>query len=353
MNDRPKILLTLTIGGENGGPYTSHKRILESKLQNEYDLKPLYIPNARNLRNPRTLFSVIKQIKNEKPAIVQITGLQIEGFFMTIACKLAKVKTVLVVHGSSMEALYISKWKKRILSVLESYELKNATKIYGVSDFVSSWSRLKNRKNYFGTIYNLPIEVEPGFHKSSLRSELGLKNDDIIVVSTGRIIKDKGYDVFWKVIQSTSNNRLKFVIAGDGAYRKEWAKEIIEKGFGERVFLLGYRKDIGNILSGSDIFMICSRHETLCISVLEAAMYSLPVIATNTGGIPEIVGSDGGFLVENEDIKGFVNALEHLSSDKILIKKIGQNINIRVANKFNADKILRRLDELYQRVLLL
>lgn len=347
----PKILLTLTIGGENGGPYTSHRRIIESELSEKYNLIPLMIPNVRRLRKPKTFFSVVKKIKAERPDFVQITGLQLEGFFMMLACKFAKVKTVVAVHGSSLDAMELSKFKKFILNRLEKYTIRNATKIYGVSDFVSSWDRLAKKTNYFGTIYNLPEEYKEVKESKDIRSELGISKEDIVVVSTGRIIKDKGYDVFWDVIQKTKSDKIKYVIAGDGAYRKEWGEAIISKGYQNRVFLLGFRKDIDDILSGGDIFMICSKHETLCISVLEAAMHSLPVVATNTGGIPEIVGEDGGFLIENGNVDEFAKAIRILADSVDLRMTMGNRLNQRVLKKFDRQNILSRLDLLYQQVL--
>lgn len=350
-DNRPKILMTLTIGGENGGPYTSHRRIIESELSEKYNLIPLMIPSARQLRNPKNFFSVVKKIKTEHPNFVQITGLQLEGFFMMLACKFAKVKTVVAVHGSSLDAIELSKIKRFILKQLEKYTIKHATKIYGVSDFVSSWGRLKKRTNYFGTIYNLPEANKEIKEKRNIRRELGISEEDVVVVSTGRIIKDKGYDVFWKVIQKINSDKIKYIIAGDGAYRKEWAENIISEGYQNRVFLLGFRKDIDDILSGGDIFMICTKHETLCVSVLEAAMHSLPVVATNTGGIPEIVGNEGGFLVENGNIDAFAKAIQILADDEKLRKGIGSRLNQNVSKKFDRSGILSRLDTLYRQVL--
>lgn len=352
-DDRPKILLTLTIGGENGGPYTSHRRIIESELSEKYNLIPLMIPNARRLRNPKTFFSVVKKIKVERPDIVQITGLQLEGFFMMLACKFAKVKTVVAVHGSSLDAIELPKFKKFILKILEKYTITNATKIYGVSDFVSSWDRLEKKINYFGTIYNLPEEYKEIKKSGDIRRELGISKEDIVVVSTGRITKDKGYDVFWNVIQKTKSDRIKFIIAGDGAFRKEWGEAIISKGYQDRVFLLGFRKDIDVILSGGDIFMICSKHETLCISVLEAAMHSLPVVATNTGGVPEIVGEDGGFLIENGNVDEFAKVIQVLADNVDLRITVGNQLNQRVLKKFDRQNILSQLDLLYRQVVYL
>ena len=85
----PKLLLTFRIGGENGGPYISHQRIMESSLRQKYNIQPLMIENPRKLRRPKVFLSTVKQIKLERPDIVHLAGLGSEGFLMMLACRLA------------------------------------------------------------------------------------------------------------------------------------------------------------------------------------------------------------------------------------------------------------------------
>lgn len=353
MNDKPKILITFRTGGENGGPYVSHKRIMESALSDKYCFKALMVPHIRSLRNPAVLYKFSKQIKKESPALVHFAGLQLEGFFVMLACRLAGVKTVLAVHGSSTEAEGFEGFKKSVIKKLERYTVKKATVSYGVSDYVSGWEICKKSKNYFGTIYNISLpEMGKKVPEVSVREELGISKDDIVIVSTGRIIKDKGYDVLWDVIKKGGRKKsVKFIIAGDGSYKKELEREILESEYNNDVFLLGYRSDIDGILSESDIFIICTKHETLCISLLEAAVKHLPLVATNVGGIPEIIDDTCGFLIEKNDVSGFAQALDKLISDPSLRISMGNNAYQKVINKFSEERILKKLDGLYQSVI--
>ena len=82
---KKKILLTLRIGGENGGPYISHSRIMQSALKDKYDMKPLMVPRSRVLLDPRGMKSFVNTIKSENPDLVVVTGLQIEGFLTMIS----------------------------------------------------------------------------------------------------------------------------------------------------------------------------------------------------------------------------------------------------------------------------
>lgn len=345
---KPKILITLKENGENGGPYISHRRIMNDEyLTSKFSFEILSVPRARYLINPIGFFKFVKSIKESKAELVHIAGLQLEGFFSMLACAIAKKRTVLAVHGSLSEALDIGKNKKRIYAKLEKYTLRRATVTYGVSEYVSSWDICKCAKNYFGTVYNIS-DFDCTTKKSSIREELNIKESDYVIVSTGRIVKDKGYDVLKDVILKFKEaDNVKFVIAGDGAYREELQKEITKSGQLHQVFLLGYRSDIGNILDGADVFIICTKHETLCISLLEAAIHGLPMIATNVGGIPEIVDGENGYLIENEDVNGFVCALNELIKNTEKRNEMGLKAKKKAQEKFGKERIVQLIEQVY------
>lgn len=350
MNSKPRIALTFRKGGENGGPYNSHKRIMESSLSDKYDFVPLFVPRARVLVTPWGMRAFVKEIKSKKPQLVQVTGLQLEGFLTMIACKLANVKTLVAIHGSSTEALDIGRFRKWRAALLEKWTVINADAVYGVSDYVSTWKVCGKAKKHFGTVYNIPTDAKEICEKVTLdlRKDLNLNQNDIVVVSTGRIIKDKGYDIFWDVIQTVGHTEnIKYIIAGEGDYLKEWENDVVLKGFENEVFLLGFRDDIHNVLQAADIFMICTKHETLCISLLEAAFTALPIVATNIGGIPEIIDDASGILVNNCDIDGFANAILNLANNKNLRKNFGNTVRDKTMRKFNTERILNKLDDIY------
>ena len=349
----PKVLITLNVDGQNGGPYVSHKRIMEDEfLKSKYHFEVLWVPRSRSFVNPFFFLRFVREIKKQKPDIVHIAGLQLSGFFPMLACQITNSKTVLAIHGSSTEALDVGRGKKRVYRSLEKYTVRKATCAYGVSKYVSSWEIAKNSSHYYGTIYNLPDEKEKKQSSSSIRAELKFTSEDIIVVSTGRITRDKGFDTLCSVVKRMkAYPNVKFVIAGDGGYKDQFDYEIEKEGMREQVFLLGFRSDIYDILKESDIFIICSKHETLCISALEAAMAGLPLIVSDVGGLPEIVDSSCGFLVNPYDVEKFVSCLEVLVLSKQMRQSMGEKASIKVKNQFNSSRIERQIDSLYQSVI--
>lgn len=343
-----KILITFSEGGENGGPYISHQRIIESSLKNLYVLEPFFFPRIRHLINPIEFIRYVVQIRKSKADAMLVAGLQVTGFLLALLCKCSGIKVILAVHGSLTEN-NCSKLEKKVYEIIERLTIRMADIIYGVSDYVSSWKYFKNCSRYFGTIYNM---VEKKQEKSiDWRVKLGIKKDDIVVVSTGRIVKEKGFDVLWnsiKKIGHTSN--IKYIIVGSGNYLECWKKEIKENKFDNEVFLVGYQKNVNAILECANIFIICTKHETLCISLLEAAAKKLPLIATNIGGIPEIIDETCGFLVSLNDVEGFADAIKKMVGNSSMRIEMGKNACEKIQKKFANEIIEEKLNIIFSGV---
>lgn len=354
MSRKPKIMISFQGGGENGGPYVSHQRICES-LQDSYDFAPLMIPQGRiGLFNPMLQRNLVNQIQAYNPDIIHIHGLQLAGYQLVCAAKKAKKPVVLAVHGSSSESICISNWKKRILVFCERNTLRRADVTYCVSDYVRNWPLVKKyAKNLFGTIYNLPHKTKSSECTGAIRKELGIAADDVVIVSTGRITREKGFDVLCDVIlQWRPQQTIKFIIAGEGEYLSIFRQRIDENSLQNQVFLLGYRSDISSILKESNIFVICTLHETLCNSILEAFQESIPVVATNVGGVPEIVTDwVNGFLVEAGNANMVAARLKQLSEDHTLCLKMGETARMKMDEVFSPDIILHKIQKVYEEIL--
>ena len=350
---KPRIIITLQVGGENGGPYMSHTRILNSSLNEKYDLEAFYIQNPRRLRNPKIFLNTVKRLKAQKADMALLCGLQMEGFLMTLICQLAGVKPVLAVRGSSLEAISYGKISRLIFKIIEGYTVKHSAVTFGVSDYVSSWEVCQKAKRYYGTIYNIADFTQTLSDVPNIRKSLGIAEDDIVITSTGRITTDKGFDILADVAKRfKDNDKVKFIIAGDGEYRSKWLADIEKENMQKQVYLLGYRSDIDDILRESDIFIICTKHETLCNSLLEGGMHKLPLVATNVGGIPEIIDDNkNGFLVPLNDVEGFVSALNKLINDANLCAKMGVAARTKIEEKFSEKAIVEKLDDVFTHIL--
>lgn len=127
--------------------------------------------------------------------------------------------------------------------------------------------------------------------KFELRTKYGIKSDQIIVGGVGALSKEKDFNTFIDTaelaLKKASN--LSFLIIGDGPEYQALQEKINQLGLEKHIFLTGFSDNIPAILSQLDIFMLCSQSEGLGTSFLDAFASKCPVIATETGGVPEIV----------------------------------------------------------------
>lgn len=359
INRKPRILITFRIGGENGGPYVSHKRIVESCLKDKYDFIPLMLPKPREMLTISGMRELIGQIKRADADILHFAGLQLEGFAVLLVAKFAGMKnTLCTIRGSSIDAMGFPKYKKIVMVILENWTLKHSKACYGVSEFVSNWLRVKKyAKINFGYVYNMGLNLSDQNTKestSTIREELGIGANEIIVVSTGRIVIDKGFDVLLKIITCGKKwSNVRFLIVGNGNFVSKMQEKINSSHLKEKVLFLGYRSDVKSILYESDIFVICTYHETLCNSVIEASGAGLPVVATRVGGIPEIIkDKETGFLFGSGNATEATEYLEKLIDNKELRKEMGAKGKRRVCEKFSEKIITEKLSDIYDSMLM-
>lgn len=357
MKRKPIIAIDLETTGKGGGPYTSNMSVMNSNLNLKYEFKIFYYGTelGRGISIKR-IKDLVKQLNAIKPDLVHYSGLQLTGFHIAIACKLAGIKnTVVTVHGFSGDAIGFNFFKRFLLTYLfEPITLLLAKRIIGVSEYVISRRviQLLGSKRSVA-IYNFPPKHIELVNKNELREELGLKPTDVLIVSVARIVKDKGYHILDEAILKFKNHsNLKFVIVGDGSYLNEMKEKLKKQVDDNQVFFLGHRDDISRILSSCNIFVLPTLHETLSIALLEASQASLALIASETGGVPEIVKHEyNGLLVLPGSVKALEEAIERVSNYRDLREKFGNNSKMHIQEKFTTDDIEYKIDKIYQSLL--
>jgi glycosyltransferase involved in cell wall biosynthesis len=149
------------------------------------------------------------------------------------------------------------------------------------------------------TIYNGgpdPVESsdeDRAAARDALRRDLGLDAEARVVVTVGRLDAQKGHgDLLEAVGAATGAARyadVRFAWVGEGDLRAELEAAIADHGLERRIRLLGHRREVGGILEGADLFVLPSRFEGLPFALLEALAHGVPVIASDAGGMPEVV----------------------------------------------------------------
>ena len=186
------------------------------------------------------------------------------------------------------------------------------------------------------------------------RNSLGLDPDLLVVGTIGRLATQKGQKNFLHALRLLREDGLKLqgVVVGEGPLQADLEALADELGLRQEVSFLGARKDIPEILSLFDIFVLPSLWEGFPNVILEAMAMAKPVVATKVAGVVEVV-VDGvtGCLVDPGDLPRLAEAIGRLSRDPGLIARMGQDGRKRVEAKFCLERMVAETTALYQELI--
>jgi glycosyltransferase involved in cell wall biosynthesis len=142
-------------------------------------------------------------------------------------------------------------------------------------------------------------------------------------------------------------DRVRFDIVGDGSCRMELEELVRKKELEDCIQFLGFRADIQTLMKDFDLFVLPSLSEGLSSAIMEAMASSLPVIASNVGGIPELVqNGDNGLLVRPADPESLARAVMQLAENPETLRQMGIRGRERVEEKFTLDRKVQETEEL-------
>jgi glycosyltransferase involved in cell wall biosynthesis len=204
-------------------------------------------------------------------------------------------------------------FKVETLRMIQSLVVRKSDKTITPSLYfkrlVSSWN--KNDKNRVVTIYNgisLDIHRE---EKEVARKFLNLSMSEVIIISAGRLVPWKGFELLIEIIGDMAGDisGLKLVILGDGPDRQRLEKKVIDLGLQDKIIMPGMvsREIMFHYLCAGNVFVLNTSFESFSFQIVEAMAVGLPVIATKVGNLDEIIsdGNDGILIPYNsrEEIK--------------------------------------------------
>lgn len=189
-----------------------------------------------------------------------------------------------------------------------------------------------------------------GTDSACVRRELGLPDDAMLVGTVGRLSQEKGgVDLLIRAMShlQRDNPRLRLIVVGDGLLRPGLEKLSAEIDAG--VLFTGTRNDVPRLLGAMDIFVLPSLKEAMPVALLEAMAAGLPVVATNVGGIPEIVRSgETGILIPPGDEESLRSALAEIIADPAGRRALGEAGRAHVQAHFSVDAMVHRVERLYE-----
>ncbi len=204
----------------------------------------------------------------------------------------------------------------------------------------------------------LPVDkitlIYNGVSESKERRELPINIEGVIIGTAVRLTKSKGVRYLIEAFSYLYNKHreVNLVIIGDGEERNILEELTKRLNIEDRVFFLGALPNAKLYFSNFHIFVLPSLIEALPISILEAISQKVPVIATNVGGIPEIIeNGKAGLLVPPQDSLALAQAIEKLLSDKKLIEYLKEEGYRRYRERFTLEGMIIKTKEVYQNLL--
>jgi glycosyltransferase involved in cell wall biosynthesis len=208
-----------------------------------------------------------------------------------------------------------------------------------------------------GLIRTVPYGMEPPEPTSDgyrVREELGLSCEVPLVVSVGRLVKQKGHSHLlraWPAI-ARAMPHARLLVVGEGPWRARLAAEAKALGVSDHVVFAGWRFDVPAILAAADLYVQPSLWEGFGLAILEAMAAGTCVVASRVSTIPEVVLDDQtGSLVPPGDCAGLAEAILRLLADPKRRYQMGEAGRRRVMEAFSAERMARATEAVYEEVL--
>ena len=274
------------------------------------------------------------------------------------AATLARVPVVVATaHGFAFNERS-SQLTIRAITLVERLAARWCHRITFVSEFHGRWAaELKiGRQEQHVVIPNGIPDIADSVERprKEVREDLGVDEDEFLIVAHARLAPQKGLDVLIDALPEAiaiSSRPVRAVIAGEGPDRAVLEDTIRRRDLSKSVTLLGFRSDIADLLAAADVIVLPSNWEGLSISLLEALASGRPVITTRIGSNVEVT-SDGraALLVERDDPEALAQAISRLADDDDLASQLQSRARNAYVDRYTDTEMNRKYVELYDQL---
>ncbi len=346
---REQFDVAVAFGGT--GSKDAEVGLLEKRL-NQANIRTVHIKNfIRNvsvISDIRVLLELITLFRTERPDVVHLNSSK-AVVLGALAGRVADVPHIVgTVHGWAFNETR-PWWQKKVLALghLLGVALCHTTIVVSKKDRtqIASWPFVKKITVVLNGV--APVDF---LSREDARKELTISADAFVIGSIGELTKNKNYQVLVEAVvtlQKESPKTCSLVVIGSGE-EKEYLKALSnKKGLGDNVFV-GFIENAARLLRAYDIFVLPSLKEGLPYVLLEAGQASLPVIATNVGGVSEIIeDKETGVLVEPNDTHAFCDALQKYINSASLREEHGRALQKKVLKEFSLEIMIAKIIALY------
>jgi glycosyltransferase involved in cell wall biosynthesis len=184
------------------------------------------------------------------------------------------------------------------------------------------------------------------------RKREGLLKADVIFTCVARLDPPKNQPLLVEAFLRgpAADSRAKLLLVGSGGWKSELESQISANGLQEQVRLLGYRRDIPDMLGSIDVFVLPSSWEGNPLCVMEAMAAGKPVIASRVGGIPDLVENElTGLLVLPDNRSALTEAMNELLKNQSKRQVMGKHAAQQAAERFSVESMTKTYEKLYEK----
>lgn len=300
----------------------AYKQLLKIQFENEYDIIHVHTPVA-----------------------------SVYGRLLKI--KFPKLKTIYTAHGFHF---YKGAPKKKwfIFYNIEKLMSKFTDVLITMNneDYEVAANKFKSKKVF--NVNGVGVDMDKYMCREDIdlemRKSLGLQEDDVVITVIAELSHRKNQ---WQLIYSVEKlknkyKNIKVLLVGEGNKYDSIESYIKEKKLEDNIKLLGFRSDINKILGATDIVGLFSYHEGLPRNLMEAMVAKKPIICTNIRGNNDLVkDKENGLLVDINDTKATIEAIEKLYKSKNLRQQMGQRGFNIIKQNYSLEKVLNQMEVLY------
>ena len=307
--------------------------------------------SLRSYHNPLNVLSLVKQLRKEKVGI-----LHSHAYFANTMGRIAGI-----VAGTPVRFAHVqnSHWTQEERSArnytIDRVLSRFSNKVIACSDVAAKYqvAKVGVSPKKIVTIHNVADinKYAAGAENPADRSEFSLQEEDFVVGCVARLTKVKGHGVLLDAVKQLSQRipNLRVLLVGYGVEEDALRKQTEDLGIRDYVRFAGSRSDVPRILPIFNVFAQPTLvREGLPLAIAEAMASSLPVVATEVGGVKEAV-LDGttGLVVRPGDVSGLAEAIAKLHDSTELRDRMGRKGYEYCVEKFSLDNMIRRMEELY------
>lgn len=297
----------------------------------------------------KSFFMLLKILRDEKPDVVHLNSSKI-GALGALAARIHGTRHIIfTAHGWAYneDRFFISKW---IIKLIAAFTIILSHKTICVSEAIKRQAPFQSKK--LVVVKNgipSPQFLDRKQAREFLDTKAAQKENTFWVGSIGELHPIKGHSFAIEAFANIKNrDSFEYFILGGGELKKKLEEQIAKNNLENSVFLLGHVDNASLYLKAFDAFLFPSLSEGLGLTAIEAGYAGLPVIASNVGGIPEII-EDGktGLLVPPKNSNAIAQKIEFIKNNEGIGRSLGEALFEKVKKEFSFERMLKETIAVY------